>query len=230
MKHEIDALATLIRRFLPAFYPDAVFIEEGCYIIHVTSADVLCVVSPDKSIRSSLPTMENKENSVITVIEIKCPYPLNRQTSVHYTLLEYYVCPCLADMAVLKTDQLLYVSYSETSTMVLKVSFSPDLWDMIWNEAVELYDVDTVPKPTKSRPNTKEIKGRIKDFVITNVQMLCELPSCKISIDRVIISVAENDCFLKCQIENKPWHDDVVTHTADSESIINSSKTVVESS
>jgi hypothetical protein len=160
LKHDIDALATLIGRFLPAFYPDAVFIEEGCYIIPGTSVDVLGVVSPDGSIRSSLPTTENKVNSVIAAIEIQCPF--------------------------------LYVSYSETSTTGLKVSLSPDLWDIVWNEAVELYDVDTVPKPTKSRPNTKEIKGRIKDFVITNVQMLCELPSCKISIDRVITSVAEN--------------------------------------
>ena len=71
-------------------------------------------------------------------------------------------------MVVLKTDQLMYVSYSETSTTVLKVSFSADLWTMILNEVVDLYNKDTVTKPTKSRPQTKEIKDRIKDFVRTN--------------------------------------------------------------
>jgi hypothetical protein len=58
---------------------------------------------------------------------IKCPFPSDKQISVHYSLPEYYVCQCLAEMVVLKTDQLLYVSYSETSTTVLKVSFSADL-------------------------------------------------------------------------------------------------------
>jgi hypothetical protein len=32
-----------------------------------------------------------------------------------------------------------------------------------------------------------------------------------------------------CENESKPWYDDEVTHTADRESIMNRSKTVVES-
>ena len=55
VKHEINAVATLIGRFLPAFYPEAIFIEEGCYIIPGVRSDILGVVSPDGSIRSSLP-------------------------------------------------------------------------------------------------------------------------------------------------------------------------------
>lgn len=160
---------------------------------------------------------------------IKCPFPSDKQTSVHYSLPEYYVCQCLVEMVVLKTDQLLYVSYSETSTTVLKVSFSTDLWTMIWNEAVDLYDKDTVTKPTKSRPQTNEIKDRIKDFVRKNVQLLCEIPSCKMSTESDLTTVAENDHFFKGANESKTWYDDVIIDTADFESIMNRSKTVFES-
>ena len=56
VKHEINAVATLIGRFLPVFYPDAIFIEEGCYIIPGVASDISPgVVSPDGSIGSSLP-------------------------------------------------------------------------------------------------------------------------------------------------------------------------------
>ena len=101
---------------------------------------------------------------------------------------------------------MLYVSYSETSTTVLKVSFSSDLWTsvQIWNEAVDLYDKDTVTKPTKSRPQPKEIKDRIKDVVRTNIQLLCEIPSCKMSTESDL--TAENDNFFKGANESKTWY------------------------
>ena len=204
VKHEINAVATLIGRFLPAFYPEAIFIEEGCYIIPGVASDILGVVSSDGSIRSSLPKHDNSEQNVIAAIEIKCPLPSDKQTSVHYSLPEYYVCQCLDEMVVLKTDQLLYVSYSETYTTVLKVSFSADLWTMIWNEIIDLYDKDTVTKPTKSRLQTKEIKDRIKDVVRTNVQLLCEIPSCKMSTESDL--TAENDNFFKGANESKTWY------------------------
>ena len=123
---------------------------------------------------------------------------------------------------------MLYVSYSETSTTVLKVSFSSDLWTsvQIWNEAVDLYDKDTVTKPTKSRPQPKEIKDRIKDVVRTNVQLLCEIPSCKMSTENDFTTVADNEHFFKGANESKTRYDDVIIDTADFGSIMNRSKTV----
>lgn len=101
VKHEINAVVTLIGRFLPAFYPEAIFIEEGCYIIPGVRSDILGVVSPDGSIRSSLPKKDNSEQNVIAAIEIKCPFPPDKHTSDHYSFPEYYVCQCLAEMVVL---------------------------------------------------------------------------------------------------------------------------------
>ena len=62
-------------------------------------------------------------DKAIAVVEIKCPFPKERCLSVHYTLPDYYIPQCLAEMYVLRTDTLIYVSFSEESSTFLKVSF-----------------------------------------------------------------------------------------------------------
>jgi myosin-crossreactive antigen len=32
-KHEIDAIATIVAKVLPVYFPNKVFVEEGCYVI-----------------------------------------------------------------------------------------------------------------------------------------------------------------------------------------------------
>jgi hypothetical protein len=32
-KHEIDAIATIVAKCLPVYFPNKVFVEEGCYVI-----------------------------------------------------------------------------------------------------------------------------------------------------------------------------------------------------
>lgn len=69
-KHEHDAIATLVGRFLPAYYPNAIFVEEGCYVLPADTADIFCVVSPDGSIRAST------NNKVIAAVEKKMPFSI----------------------------------------------------------------------------------------------------------------------------------------------------------
>ena len=190
VKHEPDATATIVGRVLPCLFPRDIFVEEGCYILPGDTTDVLCVVSPDGSIRSS------PDGIVIAAIEIKCPFPSEKQTPVHYKLPEYYVCQCLAEMYVLKTDQLLYVTYSCTSTTVLKVTFSQDLWQRIWDQVLEDYDKDNLLKPTRNNPNVKSIKADIKEFVESNVEFLCEIPSCSVLPTQGPQSVMANENFV----------------------------------
>lgn len=102
--------------------------EEGCYVLSGEHVDVLGEVSPDGSLRKV--HLEENGTPVIDVyaaIEIKCPFPSDRQLPVHYTLPAYYVCQCLAKMVVLHTDLLIYVSYSRDSTTFHKVHFSQTL-------------------------------------------------------------------------------------------------------
>jgi hypothetical protein len=171
-KHECDAIATLIGRFLPSYYPKAIFVEEGCYVLPDDTSEIFCVVSPDGSIRTSI------DGEVIAAVEIKCPFPSEKQTPVHYKLPDYYVCQCLAEMYVLKTDQLLYISYSEESTTFFKVKFSTELWDCVWNQALEDYSTNKLTKPTRNGNLVKEIKCKIKEFTVSNVEVICEIPSC----------------------------------------------------
>ena len=111
--NEINAVATLVSKVLPIYFPELEFYEEGCYALKMKN-DGLIIVSPDGSLRH----LSKQEPSI--GIEIKCPYPGKTFTTpVHYKLPTYYVPQVLCEMAVLKVDQLLFVSYSEQSTSVL---------------------------------------------------------------------------------------------------------------
>ena len=80
-----------------------------------------------------------------------------------------------------------------------------------------MYDKDTVTKPTKSRPQTKEIKDRIKDFVRTNVQLLCEIPSCKMSSERDLTTVAEKEILGELEVSSVDYTLSLITTPNDKE-------------
>ena len=52
------------------------------------------------------------------------------------------MCQCLAEMFGLNIDHLLYITYSEESTTFFKVKFSQELWNLVWNQALEDYGTD----------------------------------------------------------------------------------------
>jgi hypothetical protein len=49
---EIDAIATIVAKVLPVYFPNKVFVEEGCYVIPGDNYNILGVLSPDGSIRN----------------------------------------------------------------------------------------------------------------------------------------------------------------------------------
>ena len=137
--------------------------EEGCYVLAGEHVDVLGEVSPDGSLRK----VHLEENGtpvvdVYVVIEIKCPFPSDRQLPVHYTLPAYYVCQCLAKMVVLHTDLLIF-RIPETVRPSTKY-ISVRLWESIWKDAVELYDVKDPVKLKSTRPvkNDKRRNSQIR--------------------------------------------------------------------
>ncbi|KAK3091345.1 hypothetical protein FSP39_019142 [Pinctada imbricata] len=143
-------------------------------LIH--STNVLCVVSLDGSIRSP------NTDEVLTAIEIKCPFPSDKQPPVHYKLPEYKVCRYLAEIAALNTDQLLYISYSKASMTVFRVLFSAELWQTIWDLVKTEYDREISTKPTRNHPNLKTIKPQIKEFTNRNVQFFARFPHVSLSL------------------------------------------------
>ena len=92
--NEINALATLASMVMPAYFPDCYYVEEGCYTNSGEKRDILLVVSPDGSIREVEKTSGylTGVGNAIAAIEVKCPFPKENATPVHYSLPEYYVC------------------------------------------------------------------------------------------------------------------------------------------
>ena len=60
--------------------------------------------------------------------------------TVTYSIPVYYVCQCLAEMAVLEIDTLMYVSYSKESTTFFKLEFDAELWGEVLAEITSIYD------------------------------------------------------------------------------------------
>ena len=80
--NEIHALATLLGKILPVYYPHLTFIEDGCEILHF--GDTYVVISRDGS-------GVNENNQCKVAFEFKCPKTgKERVTDVHYDLPVYH--------------------------------------------------------------------------------------------------------------------------------------------
>ncbi|MEW8542406.1 MAG: YqaJ viral recombinase family protein, partial [Candidatus Thiodiazotropha sp.] len=172
--NEINGVATIVGKVLPMFYPSLHFFEEGCY----ENAENGCkmIISPDGSIR------DRDTDAVILGVEIKCPAPKPLpvfRPIVHYDLPKYYIPQVLAEMAVLGTDRLLYVCYTEESTTVHLVEFSQSIWDKICDEVKSIYGKENPKRPTKRSSHVAKLLTDIEEFKKTNVTFLCEVQSSK---------------------------------------------------
>ena len=172
--NEINAVATLASKVLPIYYPDMYFVEEGCYSLsqHDTG---LILVSPDGSLRNQT---DGKLSEPVFGIEIKCPYPGKVYTTpVHYKLPVRYVPPI--EMVTLNVNSLLYISYSEQSTVVLVADFDQDLWDKLCKVTTDLYPPDNATYPKRIHPDIKGIRKDMEAYTVNKVRKLCEVQSVK---------------------------------------------------
>ena len=181
-ENEQHAIATLIGTILPVYYPSACYVEEGCYLVQShTSEKTILEVSPDGSIRDVVYSIETGEPTLmgdpLAAIEIKCPYPGNGEARPHYSLPEYYVAQCLAEMHVLHTNNLLFLSYTARRTTAFLVTFDDDLWKSLWNEICLLYDKDDIPKFKKLSECIPSLKSRLSEFTARNVLYMGEFES-----------------------------------------------------
>ena len=171
-KHEPDAVATLAIYVLPHFFPDLSFLEEGSRIIS-HEGKPLILVSPDGSLcdnASAVLFRELLQTSGTLVIpesviacEIKCRYPNDYCTPVHYKIPWYYAPQLLAEMVSMQVEQLLFISYSMQSTVVHHVDFDPRLWSVLMMEVVNVYGNSELTLPTTHSPERKAILSHIND-------------------------------------------------------------------
>ena len=191
-KNEINAVATLVSKIMPVYFPHKVFVEEGCYRLQDSSCPCF-IVSPDGSLREK----GTEENSGIgkpfAAVEIKCPYPGKRfTTEVRYKLPVYYVPQVLSEMVALQVPTLLFVSYSEwESTVLLMVEFDNDLWESLLSIASDIYPVVNSQPPKRLHPRLKVIRKDMERFRNTNVTFVCEVQSVKaIKCSHEIVSMS----------------------------------------
>lgn len=78
-RNEINAVATLVGKVLPCFYPSYTFSEEGC--VKYTLDESYIIVSPDGS------RLNSATRQTEIAVEIKCPFPeMQDPTSLLYTI------------------------------------------------------------------------------------------------------------------------------------------------
>jgi len=67
LKNEINAIATVVSKIVPFFYPGYTFYEEGADMVKNEHSKEIAVVSPDGSLRCG-----SKKN---ISLEKECPFP-----------------------------------------------------------------------------------------------------------------------------------------------------------
>lgn len=127
-KNEINALATLVGKILPVFYPHITFQEDGCVVVPLgETKEPYSVVSGDGS-------GLDEEGHVHLAFEMKCPMPKSFTTDVHYALPERYGTQILSQMAAKRANTCVYISYTEASSTVIVSPFD----DKVWTEVCKL--------------------------------------------------------------------------------------------
>lgn len=179
-------MGTLIGLFMPAYFPHcARYIEDGANFLNGESIPRLMEISTDGIIKCCRnKDIDSCESHLLLdhfdcIVEIKCPYPNNRNLPVHYDLPVRYVTQILAGMKVKRTLKCLYISYSEESTTFMECKFDSDLWEHLWTETKKTYDYINPLKPSHLDANIGNIKASLQNYISQNVTFICELPSIK---------------------------------------------------
>ena len=167
-REEINAVATLVGKIIPVYYPNLVFREDGCEVLKLNDSSV--VVSGDGS-------GMNNEKKTEVAFEFKCPKPGKRYvTDVHYSLPLRYTTQIISQMAAKECPEFGYVCYTKESSTFITGKQDNDLWNDTTELAKALYGSDNVSRPTKIKPVQKEMRERLKKYSETTT-FLAEFPS-----------------------------------------------------
>ncbi|XP_076088264.1 uncharacterized protein LOC143058683 [Mytilus galloprovincialis] len=112
-----------------------------------------------------------------------------------------YISQILGEMAALNTPDLLYLSWTEESTTVIKAKFDEDLWNLMESEIKNLYGIPIPKKPTRISENVKNIKLRMKSYNENFTEFLCEVPSLKGTCTEIAQTIPESPYLFPIHIE-----------------------------
>ena len=97
--HEIAAVATLVGKIIPIYYPNLMYVEEGCYSLYNNDGTKFMVISPDDSLRA------DEASKCKVSLEIKCPFPTtNLVPPVYIDIKQNHALQCLFEKHVMEAD------------------------------------------------------------------------------------------------------------------------------
>ena len=154
-ENEKNALAAVIGGLLPSFLPNCFsFLEVGPSFISVFGEENFLEVSPDGLLRcigGEQCTNGNMPEHLSPVpVEAKCIYPdPSKPVEPIYQVIQRYVPQTLAEMAIYKVFVLWLISFTENSTVFMKVSFKDVLWLQMLKIAHDLQGEEKPKVPMK---------------------------------------------------------------------------------
>ncbi|XP_035679573.1 uncharacterized protein LOC118417915 [Branchiostoma floridae] len=188
VENEINAVATLCSKFLPAFLPHCVFYEVGSFKVDLGSTTLL--VSPDGMI------YDTEAGTILAVVEIKCPY----SGKIHDTIPTRYYLQVQAEMAALGVQTCFFVSYTTSSTTVFEVSEDQDVWNLASEELNMTYG-DSPQRPSRSSEYSKKLRTKIKENKTSHIKLITEVKSVKASPGS-----PSDDTVLTIDVDNMTTH------------------------
>jgi len=186
--HEIDGIATVVGRILPAFYPNVEYFEEGCVRMSLDDQQSFFVVSPDGSLKKT-------NGEIAMMYENKCKTQNNFSANVYYNIPKYYIPQLLCEMKAYECDLLFFTCWSEKSTTLFEVTFDDNIWASISGELHDVFVKSASKRPTKFSKNVPALRSQIDEFCKTHVNFVAEFPSCR------AINVPKDDSI----ISNTPY-------------------------
>ena len=167
-KEEPNALATLVGKILPVYFPALKYFEDGCNVISLKNGYL--VVSGDGS-------GLNDDLQYKVAFEMKCPKPGKTHTpDVHYRLAVYYSTQVLSQMATKCCNTFAYICYTPESCTFIQGKFDEKCWDTIWQYLQSLYGIPHPVRPQKKYPHASMIRNCLNNYC-TDCPFVAEFPS-----------------------------------------------------
>ncbi|CAH1799200.1 unnamed protein product [Owenia fusiformis] len=172
---EIHAVATLVSKILPVYYPSMVFREDGCKVLQVTDC-LRIVVSGDGSL---VEVDSNKNHNVKVQVEFKCPVPGKKfQTPVYYNIPLYYSTQLLSEAVAYGCPSFINLCWTDESSTYFEGQPDNDTWENVLEIGREIYDHRSPSKPKQIPEKVPQVREKLKD-IMENTQFLAEFPSVK---------------------------------------------------
>lgn len=191
-RNEVNALATVVGVFMPAFLPPCyTFVEIGPFFIPGTNVERLIEVSADGILTS--PSCESSceadHHHGPIALELKCPIPKPDDIlPVFYSVQKHHAVQLLCEMAVLKAKFAWYVSWTDESATLIEATFDSKLFEDILSLFKKHFDKEKPELINDFPPEVASLKERLDAFTRNNCHFLAEMNSCTGSVPQLLAS------------------------------------------